>query len=987
MPFTAWLASAETAPPSFASGFGMLNTLGPAEPAEGTPWRRVSAGNPSGNSLLNGISQKMQGNGWLVATAEDGKIRAVHFGQVLPVETEPPGAAKPSGGGLLGKLLGGAAKDAEEPAADLDKDVALIVSTVAKLKTSEDPDDFSKPWNANGSQAFGPLLLFAAQLHRTGHPELADRLAWTLFKAAPTRETVVDAALNSLGDQLYQDIAGRFFTSWDWLAYRDELATLVEKLPRGWETRPAAALVLDSLALRLGGNPPPDPRASGVELDVESLAAIAWMLDTPKPDDSKPPIPPELQARLQHIPPEYHAEFLESMGMDGGGTTLAVPSLWLLKKPDESESLTGPAGPLLRLGVRALPVLAALTADRYPVCHRNPASRSRSYSYQDNAIERALAIHASMARPATRGDIARTLLLATLPDANGDLQNTDADTLREIAVDFHKTHHGKDWGGLAAVFLAEGAGHQKAEAAKLLATSTEAAHHQLFETLILESSPAAASLSQVMTYAQQRKTAAKPFIDRYLALVRDEIGDASNLENNRELSWELRQPGHLTQMLRQLESLASGKSPQASARELAKGSVEEAKAGIPALFQSLSTEKPQTQLAAMLAGAVAADAPETRGLFLNLTFRVGWARGGGEAEEEEEDDDEKQATDRKFSESEANAWKKLIADERPLPKEMMSGYYNFGGTLGDLAASAAEYAISPQAFQEFHIASVILEESIASLCRQRVNARFAGESLPPLPDAEKTTPERLKEIVATAGAKPAGEIIEYLGTLSPDERAAWFMWINDPGDPPLPESVRKLGMTIIRESLVSQNGITPEPGLLNLKAGMEIHEDTFDPYIASLAADAAKHSLTFGTLQRADFPPGLASWTVRAAVPETKTDEEENEEPDPYNDTPSAINIFRNLVATFELDGIPENATALIIAHCYTDENNGDAMWWIVDGKPVPFAIDDEGELQTKPEPVIPGIIAAAREAGTGIMLRISVITRADAERIGGGDF
>jgi len=963
--FTAWYACAASEAPSFATGFEALNALAPSVPTKDTPWQRVSEEVRLGGQFFNELSGKMKGNGWLIDTKENGKIEVVYFGQILSTETNPPSAAKSSGGGLLGKILGANKKETTESVADISKDARQIINAIGKLEAFDSVEDFTQSWNGNGAVAFGPMLLFATQLHQTGHPELADELAWALFKAAPSREAVVDAALDSMGNQLIQKATTRFFDSWDWQAYHDEMASLVGKFPRGWQTQPAAALVLDSLKLKLSGKPAPDPRSPGIKLDDKALDAISWMLEVPKADDSAPQIPAELAARLQQIPQEYHAQYLESMGLGSGSQRISAPNLWLLKKPDELKSLTDTTSPLIKLGTAALPVLASLTTDNYPTPYPNPRSYSSSHSYRESPMDRAIRIHSSMERPATRGDIARLLLLGTLPDSNGSLSSTDSETLREIAMEFHKSHHGKNWGELAAVFLAEGSTYQKAEAAKLLATSTEAAHHKLFEDLILESSPAVINIASVTVYTQQRKAAAKPFLERYIALVRDEIGDGTNLENFRELPWEMRQAGSLNQTIKQLEAMVTGKSPQALAREIAGGTVEEARTAIPTFFKNYSSEKPQTQMAAMLAGAVAAESPEIRALFLSMTFRVGWNRDEG---------DEKSA--RKFSESEATAWKKLIADERPIPEGTIDSYYSFGSTLSELAACAAEYSLAPSEFDEVDTATHILGESLASLCLRRSKARLANEALPALPNAENVTDERFKEIVITTESKSSAEIIAYLDSLGPDERAAWYHWMmeEDPQDPPVPESVRKLRMTIVSEDKTRQYGMTPEPGLLGMKIGFEFHEDRLDAYLASLASEPAKHSLCFASISNANSPPGLSTWTMRESI--VKEDDENEEEP--FGEDSEMGYFFQSSAQLFKQETVPKNADALI--QIFWDDTH--SIWWVIDGKPVLSGVDDEGTIIENPESKLPAQIAAARESGEEIYIRMIVITRADAEKI-----
>lgn len=71
------------------------------------------------------------------------------------------------------------------------------------------------------------------------------------------------SALDHLGEALFAEAADKFFSNWDWRAYHDTLGELVRKLPRGWDARPAVALVLQSTAMRVENKPPAEPAIEG----------------------------------------------------------------------------------------------------------------------------------------------------------------------------------------------------------------------------------------------------------------------------------------------------------------------------------------------------------------------------------------------------------------------------------------------------------------------------------------------------------------------------------------------------------------------------------------------------------------------------------------------------------------------------------------------------------------------------------------------------
>ncbi len=624
-------------------------------------------------------------------------------------------------------------------------------------------------------------------------------------------------------------------------------------------------------------------------------------------------------------------------------------------------------------GIDAFPVLAALLGDTYPTRFANPGHRSHSFSYRTSAIERAIEAHAQMNRPATRGDLARLLLLAALPDPDNQLTRADPETIRSVALEFHSTHAGADTTTIAAAYLADGSDSQKTHVTRLFATSSDPDHHEILEQHLIETSPPSASLSSVILYAQQRKTGARDFVAKYLPLIREEIGDGSNIEENRHLAWEFRNPDQLEQTLRQLESIAEGISPEDTAREIAAGDPAEAEAAVSALLRGIGSESPDAALAAVLAGADAAEDPQIRFTFLQNVLRIRNAQAVA--------DDEDPADPARFPESQTEIWTRLIADDRPIEPDWSDRFHRSTETIGELAAYAAEFTLMQNSIYQLDSAAHILNRPYADLIRDRVTARLGGEPLPAMPDAANVPEDRLREIVAAAGESPPEEIHSRLDALTPDERAAWFEWYFDPGDLSRPESVRNLTFTITSEKTTPQGGITPVPGLLDLAPGFTIHEDTIDGYLSDLAANASDHSLSIVSIGRDGFPPGLTMQGIRAELPA------ESDDPDGgiharHHAMHTPADMFRFHARLFGLDDAPDEAAALISMSIHGMQYHGRFQWWVVDGVPVPFALDDSNQIAGEIETTLAETIADKREAGTPLNFSIHVITREHAETL-----
>lgn len=951
MPF---LTADESDPPSFARGFEMLNALGPSAPDQNASWSKIESQHILQSNALRELSSSMQGNAWRLTSTQDSSPMAIHFGNAVPQNIE---------------------FEETPPNGDLKKDTARIIDAISKIERIHDLEEFRRPWSDGGSRTFGPLMIFAAQLHQTGNPQLANQLAWALFQAAPSREAVIDAALDHLGNELYHQVAERFFENHNWQAFHDELATLIEKLPRGWDAQPAALLTLEALTLRVENPTPPKPELDGIPITQDAKAAIAWMTKPPETSVHPPAIPPELVAMLEHIPPEHHARFLEHHGQGGSTNSLKNPGFWLLNNTsDITTTNTGPIDQTLALGLEAIPVLAALATDPYPTHFHNPHGNRNNFSYSRGAATRAMEMHASMVRPATRGDIARMILSPILPDARGHLRRADHQVFQDIAIEFYQSHKGKDSGEIAAVYLAEGDDNQKNQAATFLATSSIPRHHVIFENHVLNSAPATANLQAVITFAQQRKTDAKPLLEKYLPLIREEVGDGSNVEQDRTLHWQFRQPGQLNQTLRQLEAIAEGKSSFDTAIEIATGPPEEATPAIRALLQNISSENTLNQLEILLAGATAADDTQIRHTFLNHVFSIRFQPAGNV-------DNRDEGSPPTIPEKIREAWNILATDDRNIESEWVTNSYFSADTIAEFAAIAIESRLNEDGIFQIYEATGILKQTLADLCMANVKARMEEEPLPPMPNPENVTEERLREIIASASTKTSTEIHPYLDTLTPDERAAWLVWLMEPGEIEIPQSVRELALTITEEDTNHQEGFVPSPGLLNLKIGFKIHEDTIDTYITDLAKNFATHSLTMANLRNTDFAPGLVSWTLRADIPE-KNDEEEEDRNLFSHSHFTPLDLFSEFIAFYMSEHTPENVDALIICQVHSDNDHNTFYWWVVDGKPTPFSVSNRGEFSNEVTTTLAQAISAAREAGRIEMMTIQVLSREDAEKI-----
>ena len=926
-------ASAAKDIPDFSAGFHKLAALGMPALDSQAIWVRATSSNEY-DYELRPLIQPLKGNGWLLPLPDkDGKPL------LLPLGTCEP---QPSDGTKA------------PPSQNLERDLDALTRAIAKVaaKKKSDEDRFSM---RSGDNSAGRLLLFATQLYQTGHTAEANRLAMDVFSLFPSREAAVNAAIDQLADPLYQKVVTTFFSSGDWSACHRDLAALVERFPRGWSAARAVGMMLPQLEKQAAGTTAPPPSLPDTPLDPRALKALdAW---TTKPVR-------EENSRVQMGGGRYM--------MTGGYN---VPDLWLIQAASEKNGQSDSSSPdIHQLGMAAIPVLAALTADPFFTYLPNPMSYRSYYSSDESEEEHVLRIYQSLHRPATRGELACRLLAATLPDPENELDEADPETLREIALSFWKDHREASRDELAVVFMKEGSSSQATAAAESLASSSDPKAHQIFEAHVLAADPAIAHFRAVQTYLRTRRSAAKPFYEKYAGLVRKQSPATEDDSGGYDpVSWQVKQAGGRDKILKQLETLVGAQSPRALAVRIAKGKPGDAETAIKSLVAMLQDDSPTKQLTTLLDGAYAAKQPEIRAHFLVAMFQIPWQQENQDQQSGAPEEDAGQP-ERAIPGLEAKTWRKLLADTRPLPESMRRGMMSGSeASIAALAAAALEVSASPQNFYQVHASAPIIGKPADKVLLERATARLAGNPLPPLPDATKVSRERLTAIVSEASNQPADAIQPFLTTLTTDERAAWFAWMNEPGDLPPPASV------IAARAIITDRAETPFgkdiKGAAGIDIGFTLSTESLEQLVQSLAADPAQHSRTMLMIYPANFPPGLqVTAMVFPPVTPTSEDEAEEEERITSHRPPPTHQVFSELA---EALGNHAPASAVIQASVQSQGQPSETMWWIENGKAVRAEINKEDSDESDFSEQLKTLLESP---ATRFRLQIQILTRADAE-------
>lgn len=925
----------------FSTGFELLAGLGMPPLDAGATWAKVADANTLDYGLRD-YTRSLKGNGWLIRD-KDGTLRQLELGSLTPEEMPQKGK--------------------EPQPQDLGKDVEGVIHALQKAAEKKNPDEIYSEYHYSRIDS---LLIFATQLHQTGNKDLANRLAHATFAFFPTRESAVDAVVHRIAEQFHQQTVTAFFESGDWSRYQRELTALTQRYPRGWKNLGAVHYLLPQVARQAKGDTAPEPSLPGVTLDPKAVAILRELMQRPKHDtkeeETKKNMPPEVRRQLLMM----RAQGYHDYGYSEGGFH---EELWLLseQKPDAD----APLSRLAALGMAAIPALAAVADDVFLTYQRNSSSSGSHYFLsRESEEERNLRAYQSLSRPATRGEIATSMLALTLPDPENELRNADAQSIRELAMDFWKTHKNSTPEQLAAVFLKEGSTSQVSRAVAVLAKSKNPDALKLFEDHVLAADPAISMFESVRWYLKERRDKGKPFFDQYAQLVRKQTSTAGEEEEN-EHSWMIKQAGGVEKILKQLNSLAEGESPRAMAIRIGKEEDEKsAYSAINGLMEAMSAEEPKKQLLALLSGAYAAAQDENvRAHFLSAIFQIDW---DGQQDGQERVDDETKPVARTISEAEGKVWQRLIADTRPL-KSSRGMYYGSSSksTVSSLACMALESSIQSREFHAFMESTRVMVRPVDEVLAERAKARLSGKPVAPVPNAENVTPERLAVIVAEAAEKPAASLHEHLLTLTLDERAAWASWLRKPGDIPQPDNVKQLRHQVVK---LSETGLyTPEPvsGFDVIPVGFQVTEKSIQTLVQSLAAQSEKYSRAVILLGAADFGPGLMASASVVPFPEPKSEDGE-EGFDPYSHPVTADSVFGELLPHFE-DPNPQ----AVIKVGFNRGRQSEALWTVVDGKATRVETEDKDDafLQT---------LQAVLEDENPNALRVQwmILTRADAEKI-----
>lgn len=718
------------------------------------------------------------GNAWLLPGAKDGAATLIHkrFGRVSVVRMKKRG-------GLMRALIGkrkapkgeGAVGDWEPVVVSKDTDKMIKeLDGMAKQGRVFDGDRWE--YDTSAAQMAAKVLVTACHMYRSGHKAEGNRLAQKILSLSPQPELVIDAVVNELAEQQYRVLVSAFLKDKDWKTYHAGLQALVERFPRGWKGRLGALILLPKLEQKLKGEKAKLADFKGITLKPEAVELLDGLLTRTDPVVVRP------------------------------------TPLWLLVKPvrkpqdpdsgyvDESEP---PAEPwmmkLCAMGMDGFVALAAAAADETllatTIRSGTVDAYSRSYvlrsmtGSQDSLDEQALTAYASMERPCTRGEIARKILISTMPDADNELDAKSPEELRDIAYQWWLAHRADSKSALARHIMQAGESDQRMLAVKSLISSGNERDAKLVEDYIMNAESLSASVAILEPYLKSRRGKAREFFNNYSKMLTDlaASGDSDSLP------WNLRREGALPKFLKRLSVYVDDITPEKILADMKSGKTT-VKEGLTMLAAASGADAAASHLPAVVAAAVARKKPTERAAALQeLVGQIyrNYRQAGGDGRE---------AYEKKLAAALPGAqqdWAKLLERTEPPADEEEKKALNSLPSLAVYSAWALEMVHFPQHSETLQRINGILGREEMNRFILRRARQVLADPAAAFPDPGKVAPERGAAIRADIAKLDPAAIMAYYAKLPLVEKLAWARILGGyEGNPPA--GVVGLGKMIVK---------------------------------------------------------------------------------------------------------------------------------------------------------------------------------------------
>lgn len=651
--------------------------------------------------------------------------------------------------------------------ADLRKDVEATLAGLDVLQADERKRDRLR----YSPETYGQIFFNAAHYHRAGLTNEANRIVQGLFALSDDPRTVILQALNRLADRQYLDAFQAFVRTNDWSRYAADVQTVLDRYPAGWRTAPAVKRLADKLRQQLANPTPPPVTGEGLTAEDAALAD-------------------ELGRGLGAVPSALMYGY----------------TLWVL--PDEVQRLSlseeearSPVTRLCRRGLQAVPLLLALLDDETLTVGR--ADRTRSHVYyssdssdgqmSDEELDRR---YNALQRPRTRGEVARTLLLAVLPRKE-DTRGEEADNaaVRQEAKGWYEQNRQKSPAELARVYFRDGDNNQRRNVLRVILKAGTPGDIALVETNLLQGLQQERSDESLLTgYVSSRGARAADFVKKVEALLgtarkpAPPAGDATAAPGLFVADEEESDSSdRTTRLVETLKKLVDAKPLEEVLADVVK-SPDTWAVQSEALYQQLRGKPAAEMVALLLKAAARTDNVTLRVNLLQATAMMRYfSRATAGALNDDDEDAQpgaKPAATNATVAADSAAWQVLLADTRNPRQagaeeaEEGEGDDAEGATVAQVAAGVMEQLYGGSNPGEDDCRSdegALWPEMIRTVHMARARARLAGTAerdLPAFPSASRVPAARRTVFVAELLKADAAALRAAIAALSNDEKLA-----------------------------------------------------------------------------------------------------------------------------------------------------------------------------------------------------------------------
>lgn len=752
------LRAAPAQTPDYAAEVGQVFQAGLTAVGQAKYVLVETAGGRWGDFGLPERAPRMSGNAWLLETRTNGEA-VVLVEHATVAELVPTRLAEQRKKALRARVKPGQAAAAAEEAAlgpnaepsvrrigdwtpaDLKADLRSLLAHLNQ-PGAEDDWEFKR--------CAPRFFLFAAQVYRRGQTTEANRIISLLFDRGGGSRKVLNAALSQLADAQYKSVYAEFQQSGDWVRYRSAMEGLVGRFAPAWHNAPVVERLAALVRKQLEQGTAPAVTGEGLNAEDTALAALLGQSNT--------------VASLRH--PVF------------GGIS------WLVNEPAAGARTANPptSGPLELIqerGARAVPLLTTLLTDPWLVRVRT-VRPVQDFVFDLNTgplsreeVGRRLIL---FARPWSRGEIARRILEPVVLGRDDPRRGANQVSLEELTRKsraWSEQHQIGNQPELWRQLLAEG----YREALSPVLNGRTEADRLAVESYLLNTNQLAENLAPVTLHARRRGTAAIPFVQKYLAEVKQRPSLLSPREraslDARTLKWREEQTRSFLQVL---EELVADRTAEPMLQELTgserKWDQRRQDETAALLATKLAKEDPDQALTLLLRAclrtrddALAEFLLRSASPLRNAPLRNPAAVGAPPPEP------------RAFKlDTHAALWRQLLAQERtpsalrvsgedapPFRSQVASIIEGFYGDPRTLPAGEGLPAVR------------VLGAKAHEITLQRALARLAGKpeaELPPYPDPTRVSPERVAQIGRLLRDSSPKQQHETAGRLSADELMA-----------------------------------------------------------------------------------------------------------------------------------------------------------------------------------------------------------------------